>query len=52
MIDKQKRLTAKPGTPEFWRQMLAIAQGSEHPMDKALVPILKRELAEADGDGT
>jgi len=44
------RTTAKPFTPEFWRQMLAIAKGSDHPRDKALVSTLKQELAEAESN--
>jgi hypothetical protein len=54
MDDKQKRLTAELGTPEFWRQILAIAQDSEHPNDVIIARILRRELGEEseDSDGT
>lgn len=40
------RLTAKPGTLEFLRQLLEIAQQSDHPMDKALTTVLEKQIAE------
>jgi hypothetical protein len=48
------RLTAEPGTLEFLRQLLEIAQESDHPMDKALARVLSRQIGErrsnAEGD--
>ena len=49
------RLTAEPGTLEFLRQLLEIAQKSDHPMDKALTRVLSKqikedEVAEAEED--
>jgi hypothetical protein len=44
------RLTADPGTTEFYRQFLAIAEASDHPMDKAMVKALRREIAEAEAN--
>ena len=41
------RLTAEPGTLEFLRQLLDIAQESDHPMDKALVGVLTEQIGEA-----
>ena len=43
------RLTAEPGTLEFLRQLLEIAQESDHPMDKALTKVLSRQIGEAEG---
>jgi hypothetical protein len=40
------RLTAEPGTLEFLRQLLEIAQGSDHPMDKALTKVLSKQMKE------
>jgi hypothetical protein len=40
------RLTAEPGTLEFLRQLLAIAQESDHPMDKSLTKVLSRQIGE------
>jgi len=50
------RLTAEPGTPEFLRQLLDIAQGSDHPIDKKLTKVLSKKIGEAkeaeeDADG-
>jgi len=50
------QLTAEPGTIEFLRQLLEIASGSDHPVDKALTIILSRKIGEAlmatrQGDG-
>jgi hypothetical protein len=42
------RLTAEPGTTEFLRQLLEIAQESDHPMDKALTAVLSKDIAEAE----
>lgn len=42
------RLTAKPGTVEFWRQLLEIAKESDHPIDKALVRVLPKRIEEAE----
>jgi hypothetical protein len=42
------RLTAEPGTLEFLRQLLEIAQGSDHPMDKALTKVLSRQIRETE----
>lgn len=42
------RLTAEPGTPEFLRQLLEIAQKSDHPMDKALTKVLSRQVGEVE----
>lgn len=39
-----KELTAEPGSLEFYQQLLAIAEGSGHPMDKALVPVLSETI--------
>lgn len=51
------QLTAKPGTPEFLRQLLEIAQGSDHPVDRAIAKVLLKQLeedeaaeVEAEGD--
>jgi len=41
-----KRLTAEPGTIEFKRQLLEIARASSHPIDKALVKALSKEIGE------
>jgi len=41
------RLTAEPGTLEFLRQLLEIAQESDHPMDKALTKVLLKQIGEA-----
>lgn len=38
------KLTAKPGTIDFYRQLLEIAWQSDHLMDRALVPILVRRI--------
>ena len=38
------RLTAEPGTLEFLRQLLEIAQESDHPMDKALTKVLSKQI--------
>ena len=49
------RLTAEPGTPEFYEELLKIAQGSDHPMDKALTKVLSKQIREAerkDSDGS
>ena len=40
------RLTAEPGTLEFLRQLLEIAQESDHPMDKALTKVLSKKIRE------
>ena len=40
------RLTAEPGTAEFLRQLLKIAQESDHPMDKALTKVLSKQIGE------
>ena len=42
------RLTAEPGTLEFLRQLLEIAQESDHPMDKALAKVLAKQIGEAE----
>jgi len=42
------RLTAEPGTPEFLRQLLDIAQESDHPMDKALTKVLSKQIEETE----
>jgi hypothetical protein len=42
------RLTAEPGTPEFYEELLKIAQGSDHPMDKALTKVLLRRIEETE----
>jgi hypothetical protein len=42
------RLTAEPGTLEFLRQLLEIAQESDHPMDKALTRVLSKQIGEAE----
>jgi hypothetical protein len=42
------RLTAEPGTLEFLRQLLEIAQESDHPMDKALTKVLSRQIRETE----
>jgi hypothetical protein len=42
------RLTEEPGTLEFLRQLLEIARGSDHPMDKALTRILSKQIGEAE----
>jgi hypothetical protein len=42
------RLTAEPGTVEFLRQLLEIAQESDHPMDKALTRVLSKQIGEAE----
>jgi hypothetical protein len=44
------RLTAKPGTLEFLRQLLEIARKSDHPMDKALTKVLSKQIGEAEGN--
>lgn len=44
------RLTAEPGTLEFLRQLLEIAQGSDNPMDKAIVKVLSKQIGEIDDD--
>lgn len=44
------RLTADPGTPEFLRQLLEIAQESDHPMDKALARVLSKQIGETEAD--
>jgi hypothetical protein len=42
------RLTAEPGTLEFLRQLLEIAQESDHPMDRALTRVLSKQIGEAE----
>ena len=42
------RLTAEPGTVEFLRQLLEIAQESDHPMDKALTRVLSKQIGETE----
>ena len=42
------RLTAEPGTLEFLRQLLEIAQKSDHPMDKALTKVLVKQIGESE----
>jgi hypothetical protein len=42
------QLTADLGTLEFLRQLLEIAQGSDHPMDKALTKVLSRQIMETE----
>jgi hypothetical protein len=42
------RLTAEPGTLEFLRQLLEIAQQSDHPMDKALTKVLSKQIGETE----
>jgi hypothetical protein len=42
------RLTAEPGTLEFLRQLLEIAQESDHPMDKALTKVLSKQIRETE----
>jgi hypothetical protein len=38
----------EPGTPEWYGELLAIAQGSDHPIDKALTKILPKKVGEAE----
>lgn len=40
------RLTAEPGTTEFLKQLLAIAEGSDHPIDVRLAVILQKQIDE------
>lgn len=40
------KLTAEPGSPEFLKQLLKLAESSDHPMDKALAKVLKQKLEE------
>lgn len=42
------RLTAEPGTLEFLRQLLEIAQESDHPMDKALSRVITKQIGERE----
>lgn len=42
------RLTAEPGTVEFLKQLLEIAQESDHPMDKALTRVLSKQIGETE----
>jgi hypothetical protein len=42
------RLTAEPGTLEFLRQLLEIAQESDHPMDKALAKVLSKQIRKTE----
>lgn len=42
------RLTAEPGTVEFLRQLLEIAQESDHPMDKALTRVLSKQIGKIE----
>jgi hypothetical protein len=42
------RLTAEPGTLEFLRQLLEIAQESDHPMDKTLTLVLSKQIGETE----
>jgi hypothetical protein len=42
------RLTAEPGTLEFLRQLLEIAQDSDHPMDKALTRVLAKQIGKTE----
>jgi hypothetical protein len=46
------RLTAKPGTMEFLRQLRDIAAGSDHAMDKAILRALDKQIKEAEGEST
>jgi len=46
--DRMKRLD--PGSDEFKRLMLKIAEDSDHPNDVAIARILRRELREESGD--
>lgn len=43
---QSSRLTAEPGTLDFLRQLLEIAQESDHPMDKALTKVLSKQMGE------
>lgn len=43
-----ERLTAEPGTLEFLRQLLEIAQESDHPIDKALTKVLSKRIGETE----
>jgi hypothetical protein len=45
------RLTEEPGTLDFLRQLLEIAQESDHPMDKALTKVLSKQIEEAEAIG-
>jgi hypothetical protein len=45
------RLTAEPGTLDFLRQLLEIAQESDHPMDKALTKVLSKQIEETEAIG-
>jgi len=51
MDEKTNRLTAEPDTVEFLRQLLAVAEDSQHPMDKAATRILERMIAEREAEG-
>jgi len=44
-------LTAEPGSVEFLRQLLAVAEDSQHPMDKAATRVLERMIAERETEG-
>jgi hypothetical protein len=46
------RLTAEPGTLEFLRQLLEIAQESDHPMDKALTKVLSKQIGDTEAVGS
>jgi len=42
------RLTAEPGTLEFLGQLLEIAKGPDHPMDKALTRVRLKQIGETE----
>ncbi len=49
-LDRMMQLD--PGSDEFKRLLLKIAEGSDHPNDVAIARILRRELAGRLGEGS
>ena len=47
---KERMMRLDPGSDEFKRLMLKIAEDSDHPNDVAIARILRRELREESGD--
>lgn len=50
-MEMSERLAAaEPGSVEFKRLLLEAARGSDHEMDKALVRVLEKQIAEAEAE--
>jgi len=47
---QDRMMQLDPGSDEFKRLLLKIAEGSDHPNDVAIARILRRKLGEESGD--